>query len=71
MRPPAHRGLCLRPGGNGELHLKNGGGTLQASLFELRPDKSHEVGGKGAESSKFIEDWKIRSLEAGPAGQEG
>jgi len=40
-------------------------------LFELRPDKSHEVGGKGAESSKFIEDWKMRSLEAGPAGQEG
>jgi len=30
-----------------------------------------EVGGKGAESSKFIEDWKMRSLEAGQAGRGG
>jgi len=50
--------------------MEDGGLRLEAGPSAdggLRP----EVGGKGAESSKFIEDWKMRSLEAGQVGRGG
>ena len=43
MRPPAHRGLCLRPGGKGEL-LEVGSGNAEGGIVGSRNAELLEVG---------------------------